>query len=55
MYRIPSDGDGWILIRDDNGMSSDTYDNPIELIENAEIEGKRLLEIIDDIRDISLQ
>jgi hypothetical protein len=54
-YLIPSDGEDWILIDKDNNQKSDPYDNPIELIENAKVNGNRLIDIIDDLQDIVLQ
>jgi hypothetical protein len=54
-YLIPSDGEDWILIDEDNNQKSDPYDNPIELIENAKVKGNRLIDIIDDLQDIVLQ
>lgn len=54
-YRIPSDGDGWILIDEDNHTESAPYDNPMELMENATINGNRIVDIIDDVKDIVMQ
>jgi hypothetical protein len=54
-YWIPSDDDGWILINEDDGTRSDSYEDPLQLIENTAIGGKRLIEIIDDVTDIVMQ
>jgi hypothetical protein len=54
-YWIPSDGNGWVLINEDDNTRSDSYENPLELIENAIIGGKRLIEIIDEVTDVVMQ
>lgn len=54
-YWIPSDGDGWILIDEDMGTHSESYENPIQLMENATLNGKRLIDIIDDVQNVVMQ
>lgn len=54
-YWIPSDGDGWILIDESENTRSNSYDNPVQLMENVTIDGKRLIDIIDDVSDIVMQ
>lgn len=54
-YWIPSDGDGWVLLNEDNGSRSEVYDDPLKLMENVHISGKRLIDIIDDVQDIIMQ
>jgi hypothetical protein len=54
-YWIPSDGNGWGLINEDDNTRSDSYENPLELIENVAIRGKQLIEIIDDVTDVVMQ
>jgi hypothetical protein len=54
-YWIPSDGDGWVLINEDTNTQSEPYENPLDLIENAMIGDKRLVDIIDDVDDINMQ
>jgi hypothetical protein len=44
-----------VLINEDDNTRSDSYKNPLELIENAIIGGKRLIEIIDDVLDVVMQ
>lgn len=54
-YWIPSDGDGWVLIDETDNTRSNSYDNPIELMENVTIDGKRIIDIIDDVKNIVMQ
>jgi hypothetical protein len=54
-YCIPSDGDGWVLINEDDDTQSESYKNPLELIENAMIGGRRLVKLIDDVTDVIMQ
>ncbi|MCM1143003.1 MAG: hypothetical protein NC453_30935 [Muribaculum sp.] len=51
-YWIPSDGESWVLIDEDNGTRSESYNNPLDLIENASIDGKHLVDIVDEVQDI---
>lgn len=54
-YWIPSDGDGWILIDESENIRSNSYDNPVQLMENVTIDGKRLIDIIDNVSDVVMQ
>lgn len=54
-YWIPSDGDGWVLIDEDTDIQSESYDNPLQLIENVTLDGRRLIDIIDDVQDVLMQ
>lgn len=53
-YTIPSDGDDWKLISDGE-ITSTSYDNPLSLMENEVIDGNKLVDIIDDLKDVDLQ
>lgn len=54
-YWIPSDGDGWVLINLDSQTKSSPYPDPMQLMENETLNGKRLVDIIDDVSDILMQ
>lgn len=54
-YRIPSDGDSWVLINEDNNSISEGFEDPIQLIENVTIEGKRIVDLIDEFKDVEIQ
>ncbi len=51
-YWIPSDGEAWVLINEDDNTQSEPYDNPLDLIENAMIDGKHIIDILDEFEDL---
>lgn len=51
-YRIPSDGDGWIVINESDNTQSESFETPIDLIENIKIEDKPIIDLIDDFSDL---